>query len=343
MEAIQPGSSTAVRSFNAYEIVSPVTKDDTSSYASHETHDIQPPESSTAVILYDEPSTIDSNRAQVQELSCTESEADPEYDQPIPMTMATSSSTQPQPQPQVLQSSKDEFEDGDSRIYSNIPDDLIQNQEEPYVEVAKIDLPPPSDSNSPTPEGISVENLDPKEAQLWLLLQMQKMVQKMEDVYDAFQPLSARSIKRHTTKFNSVKSHGKANTPPPLSTPNPPSEAAKETDREAEPTRQELYTYMNVDTINEAITESPPPPIPPRTYQVVDSSRSQADSEASSESRPASSARKSDHDYIKQQRSNTLPSQPVADPPKPSPMQAQDTRVHQHQIEASAGKKTKYI
>ena len=184
-----------------------------------------------------------------------------------------------------------------------------------------------------------MENLDPKEAQLWLLLQMQKMVQKMEDVYDTFQPLSARSVKQHTTKFNSVKSHGKANTPPPPSTPNPPSEAAKETDREAEPTRQELYTYMNVDTINEAITESPPPPIPPRTYQVVDSSRSQADSEASSESRPASSARKSDHGYIKQQRSNTLPSQPAAVAgPKPSTMQAQDTRVHQHQIEPSAGK-----
>ena len=338
MEAIQPGSSTAVRSFNAYETVSPVTKDDTSSYASHETHDIQPPESSTAVI-YDEPSTIDSDRAQVQELSCTESEADPEYDEPIlmsPMTMVTSSSTQLQPQPQALQSSKDE--DGDSRVYSNIPDDLIQNQEEPYVEVAKKDLLPPIDPSSPTLEDISMENLDPKEAQLWLLLQMQKMVQKMEDVYDTFQPLSARSAKRHTTKFNSVKSHDKTNTPPPPSTPNPPSEAAKETDREAEPTHQELYTYMNPDTINEAITESPPPPIPPRTYQVVD--RNQADSEASSESRPASSASKSDRGYIKQQQSNTLPSQPVAGP-KPSTMQAQDTRVHQHQIEASAGKKTK--
>ena len=99
MEVIQPGSSTAIRSFNTYETVSPVTKDDTSSYASHETHDIQPPESSTAVI-YDEPSTIDSDRAQVQKLSCTEPEAnpDPEYDEPnliSPMTMATSSSTQP--------------------------------------------------------------------------------------------------------------------------------------------------------------------------------------------------------------------------------------------------------
>ena len=63
MEVIQPGSSTAIRSFDAYEVVSPVTKNDTrtSSYTRYETHNIQPPESSTADI-YDEPSTIDSDR-----------------------------------------------------------------------------------------------------------------------------------------------------------------------------------------------------------------------------------------------------------------------------------------
>ena len=49
MEAIQPGSSTVVRSPNAYETVSPFTKDDRNSYTSQE---LQPPESE---VIYNEP------------------------------------------------------------------------------------------------------------------------------------------------------------------------------------------------------------------------------------------------------------------------------------------------
>ena len=158
-------------------------------------------------------------------------------------------------------------------------------QEDAYIEIVQTADPPAPRRSATIPKElksiaeISLENLanlDPMEAQLWMLLHMQKVVQKMEQVYDSPQPLSPRADKHPITKPRSppksAKLLDKAKAPAPPSSP--PSEEIEEIYDEdigpelemaAEPTRQDLY--INLDTLNEAITESPPPPIPPRTYQ----------------------------------------------------------------------------
>ena len=166
----------------------------------------------------------------------------------------------------------------------------------------------------------------------------------MEDVYGSSQPSSPRLAgKQPATKLRpSPKLYDdKAKVPtPPYSDSSPSSEAMKETDNEdigSEPTRQDLY--MNLDTTNEPITESPPPPIPPRTYQhaseKVDNYKSQTQRRVPSESKPDHSTSGLDT----AQQSKTLPpltkkSTTVAHP-GPSPMLAQDVQVRQYQSRAS--------
>ena len=202
-----------------------------------------------------------------------------------------------------------------------------------YTEIDQTDPPAPSEGATFPEEldSINEDNLNPNEMQLWLLLQMQKMVQKMEDVYVAYKP-SPRPAKRQADKLPiSAKSqHGKSKAPPPPSSPDPPPEVIKQTNNEAtksEPTRQDLYE--NPDNINEAIKEAFPPPIPQRTYQVVDGSKAPPapPSSRSPDQRP--------------HRSNTLPSHTSqsAAHPKPPPVQPKGIQVRQHQIELRAGKK----
>ena len=341
MEAIQPGSSTAIRSPNAYETVSPFTEDNRYSYTSHE---LQPPESA---VIYDEPDITGITEshgvlAQVQEPS----RAEAEYDEPILMSPTITNQTCSQPQKAEEKSDDDDYK----MIYSNIPEELAHEleQENSYIEIVQTDPPFPSRSATIPKELDSIteislenlDNLDPKEVQLWMLLHMQKMVQKMEDVYgtSTSQPLSPRAGKRPTTK-----PHGKAKAPPPPSSLDPPSEAMKETDNEdigSEPTRQDIY--INLDTISEAITESPPPPIPPRTYQDAESHRrrTHSDSKTGSQStEPAASRPDHSRFYNAQsQRSKTLPPVITTTRPGPSLMLAQDTQVNQHQPKSRAGK-----
>ena len=113
MEAIQPGSSTLVRSSNAYyEMISPFTEGDRYSYASHVIH---PPESA---VIYDEPDiTTGSHTDQVQEPPPAEAE----YDEPIFMSPATTH--------------KEADDDDNSKIYSSIPEEL--GQDDSYVEVTQ--------------------------------------------------------------------------------------------------------------------------------------------------------------------------------------------------------------
>lgn len=335
MEAIQPGSSTAIRSPNTYETVSPFTEDNRYSY--YTSHEPQPPESA---VIYDEPDITGITEshgalAQVQEPPPAEAE----YDEPILMSPTTTNQTCSQPQ--NAESHKEKSDDDDYKmIYSNIPEELAHEleREDSYVEIVQTNPPAPSRNVTIPKEMDSIteissenlDNLDPKEVQLWMLLQMQKMVQKMEDVYGTSQPMSPRASKRPTTK-----PYSKAKAPPPPSSLDPPSEVMKETDHEdtgSEPTRQDLY--INLDTISEAITESPPPPIPPRTYQDVDSYRRRTHSDSKTGSqRTESAASRPDHSrpYNAQSKSKTLPPLTTACP-EPSPMLAQDIQVNQQQI-----------
>ena len=77
MEAIQPGSSTAIRSPSVYEMVSSFTEDDRYSYARHVMHEPRPP----STVIYDEPNVpLGSQRAQVKP---NPTPAPAEYDEPI--------------------------------------------------------------------------------------------------------------------------------------------------------------------------------------------------------------------------------------------------------------------
>ena len=270
MEAIQPGSSIMIRSPKADETF---TKDDMHSDKNFEMPKSPPPETSAAVI-YDELFATDSDKAQVQEPPLAEPAH--EYDEPRLIsspTMGTSSaSSSTQSQPQSLQSNKEDSGDDDNRaIYGNIPNEL--DQENVYTEMDQTDPSAPSEGAT-FPE--ELDSIDPNEMQLWLLLQMQKMVQKMEDVYGTCKPSSPRPAKRQadTLPRYAKLQHGKTKAPSPPSSPDPPPEAVKQTnneDTESEPTRQDLYE--NQDTINEAIKEIFPPPIPPKTYQIIDDSK----------------------------------------------------------------------
>ena len=322
MEAIQPGSSTMVRSPKADEAF---TKDDRHAYEnfevpkSHDAHD-EPPESS----IYDE---LDSDKAQAQEPPLAETAH--EYDEPtsILMSPAITSCVSPsmQSQLQTLPSNKeDSGGDDDGRIYSNIPDELDQD----LYNQTDLLIPAPREGAT-TPEEVDEDNLDPNKMQLWLLLQIQKMVQKMEDVCGKPSPKLARR------KANNLPRRTKSQLKPPptTSSPDPPSQAViqkeiNNEDMESEPTRQHLYESM--DTINEAIMESSPPPIPQRTYQVIDSC-----SKIGHVSKPPASKPQSDE----WSQTNTLPSQSAACP-KPPPVRPKDIQVRQHQIELRAGKNT---
>ena len=330
MEAIQPGSSTMVRSPKADEAF---TKDDRHSYENLEVPEshYQPPPESSASVIYDELVTTDSHKAQAQEPPLAEPAR--EYDEPILISSTTiscaSSSAQSQPQPLQAGSGDD-----DNRVYSDIPDEL--DHEDLYTEIDQTD-PPALSEGATTPEEVDEDNLDPNEMQLWLLLQMQKMVQKMEDVYGTSSPKPAKQkVNNSPKRTKSLCVHGKAKPPPPLTTssPAPPSQAViqKETnneDIEPEPTRQDLYE--NLDTINEAITECLPPPIPPKTYQVIDGCKTV--------SKPAPPARRPQSDQWSQTSTLLSRTSQSAAHPKPSPVQPKDIQVHQHQIELRAGKK----
>jgi hypothetical protein len=296
-----------------------------------------------------------------QEREPPPAEAAHEYE-PIPMspTNATTGSTSPstQLQPQTLQSNSSNKEDSDDddngRVYSSIPEEL--DQEDLYAEIDQTDPPTPSEGAT-TPgelDPVEEDNLDPNEIQLRLLLQIQKMVQRMEDVYGTAhdQTASPRAVKRETTKYKTLPRHvisqhsrNKADSeaPPPSSSPDPPSEAViqKETnteDIESKPIDQHPY-YMNWEAINEAVTDSLPPPIPPKTYQVIDPKSSETVSKPAPPAPPAS--RSSDQrPRLNALRIPSHPSQLSAHPMK-SPVQAQDIRiqVHQHQTKPRVGKK----
>ena len=309
MEAIQPGSSTVVRSPKADEAFTEDDRHSNKTFVMPEAHDQPPPETSAAVI-YDELA-----------------EPAREYDEPRLIsspTMGTSgASSSTQSQPQSLQSNKEDSGDDDNRaVYCNIPNEL--DQEDLYTEMDQTDPSAPSEGATFPEEldSIDEDNLNPNEMQLWLLLQMQKMVQKMEDVYGPCKPRYAKL------------QHGKTKAPSPPSSPDPPPEAAKQTnskDTESEPTCQDLYE--NPDNINEAIKETLPPPIPPRIYQVIDGCKAPPapPSSRSPDQRPHQSKTLSLQCHTSQSAAH----------PKPPPVQPKDIhqQVHQHQSELSAGKK----
>ena len=305
MEAIQPGSSTVVGSptADAYETISPLGESGAYSDATHVPYKSQPP----SVAIYDEPDvTTNTQIVQVPP-------APVEYDEPF-LTLARR-----------------------DNIYCNVPEEL---EEDSYIEVVQADRTAPATipKELASVAEISLENLadlDQKEAQLWMLLHMQKMVQKMEQVYDSAQPLSPKADKQPTIKAKSpAKQYSKAKaTTPPSS---PPPEAIEEIsndeighnielEKATEAGREDLY--INLDTISEIITEVPPPPIPPRTYQRVDD-HEEVDSNKNQSQTLRHRQMPTSSSPAQSQQSRTLPPHWRS---KSYPILSQDIQAPQHQ------------
>ena len=97
-------------------------------------------------------------------------------------------------------------------------------------------------------DDLSEVELSQSKIQLWMLLQMQKMVQKMEDAYETA-PAPPRNC-------------GMPFLPLP-----PPQEVQEEKDHNntSQPTKRGSH-YMNMDELEKALAGDPPPPPPPRSY-----------------------------------------------------------------------------
>lgn len=126
-----------------------------------------------------------------------------------------------------------------------------------------------SDPTLPTnPSDLTMEHLakaDPRQAQLWMLLQIQKVVQKMEKMEDMYE------------------SAGYLRPPVPLP-PNMLESPSAIQSRLVQPTRKDLYVNLSADSQKKSAYKPlpplpPPPTIPPKTYNkkshVKDSDSSQ--------------------------------------------------------------------
>ena len=97
-----------------------------------------------------------------------------------------------------------------------------------------------------------LSELTQSEIQVWMLLQMQKMVQKMEDVYETAPAILSPKL----TEKQPIPS------PPPQEVQG----EIEEEHRDPHPTKRGA-NYVNMDDLEKALSGDPPPPLPPRTYK----------------------------------------------------------------------------
>lgn len=93
-----------------------------------------------------------------------------------------------------------------------------------------------------------ISYLTQNEVQIWMLLQMQKLVQKMEDVYETV-PETQTSILL----------------PGKRSLPNQPQESREETAADQPMPRGDFY--VNIDDLDSVLSDETMPPLPPKTYK----------------------------------------------------------------------------
>ena len=293
MEAIEPGSSTRMTSpiADSYEMVSLPLQGDAYSYVRHK-HVVEPQQ--PPAVLYDEPDTISTTKI-AHAVYDLPSPSPAEYDNVIQTSTTSQSSLEQKPTSshnefRAQTSTADDSEE-DDEVYEDFPDGLYEPMEPTYDDVKVQPTLQRSITIPQTLESISeltlenLTNLDQKQAQLWMLLQMQKMVQKMEDVYEPLKPPANIQLKtKPTAASNTTPS-------PPLSPPPKEIEELYDEDigsdllasqqqnhqdayvnldslqiaNNQQPTHQDVY--INLDTISEALTAALPPPVPPRTYQ----------------------------------------------------------------------------
>ena len=293
MEAIEPGSSTKSQVSNSYERFPHVTEGeeieeyDTIHTSPNEAYSIlsyqkqQRPQSPPAAI-YDEPNTIP--RTRMPKPPSQPSGQTPHspsgieaatYEEPLTITVPPLTQKETSGSSTNLEEST-KLENSEEDHYTYVKDSGSMDSGTCTYE--KVRSPPRPRKSETVPKNlesfseISLEdlsNLNSNEVQLWTLLQMQKMVRKMENIYD-----TTEAVRPPTSRSKQEKSEQpqKLNLPPPHPPPFPPPQEIEELYDEdigdeafdEQPARQDLY--INLDNLSETLTEGTPPPVPPRTY-----------------------------------------------------------------------------
>ena len=285
MEAIEPGSSNSMGSPipDSYEIVSSTQQDEAYSYVHHSGKYLQ---ESQQPVIYDVPDTPSKMKAVRQASNTPFSSPGPA----IYEDLYDTSTLHLKQQNSKLNPSVADSEDEDGELYEDMPDPselYMEDEESAYVEMEPRSTIPRSSTIPKTLESVSeitlenLTNLDQKQAQLWMLLQMQKLVQRMEDVYEPVKPSANNQPKvEPSTSAPAPVFHQPGETEeaeydddirnfPPDEQPNRSDLYVNLSDLEIvddqQATRKELY--INLDSISAALAAPTPPPIPPKTYR----------------------------------------------------------------------------
>ena len=279
MEAIEPGSSASVKParLGSYEDVSPSTdQEDSDAYSYVQVQHVRKDPPLQAPPIYDEPYTKEaqtvyqgnkipsipiSTASEHENSNKLPAAKDPSKEASYKRLIQMSEVSGGQDMSKTFKiQDDDEDDDDDIEIYDDVCPEELFDYEDLSTEVSS---PPPRSSTVPkhleATSEISLEHLnklDPKEAQLWMLIQMQKVIQKMEDVYDTPQISSTKKQKnpqqqkspdfRHTSGENEKL-------------------YVNEFEMTSDVARKDIY--VNLDAIGEALAGSNLPPVPPRTYR----------------------------------------------------------------------------
>lgn len=173
------------------------------------------------------------------------------------------------PQPPVAQEEQPNHRSGEStasdeaeHVYESIHITTMEKPTE-YAKLTSFDLPDDLESLADISSDY-LANVDPRKAQLWMLLQMQKMVQKIENVYE--------TVGYYTRPLQ----------------PQPPEALQKDPLKvEVEDLRSRRQHYVNLSTISEAVSqiEKPLPPMPPKTYKDQEAKNEVGQSEVADETK----------------------------------------------------------
>ena len=203
--------------------------------------------------------------------------------------------TDPEPElpsdPSELPSDPSELPSDPSELPNN-PSELPSDPSELPSDPSELpsdpsDLPSNPSELPSNPSELTMEHLanaDPRQAQLWMLLQIQKMVQKMEDMYESAGYLRPPEMLVSAEENQSTSQNTEAKQP--MSPPQPPSvppqqspvtKEGKEPPTTAEskenlPTRKELYVNLSFRSQKKGeykpfLPTPPPPKVPPKTYK----------------------------------------------------------------------------
>ena len=195
------------------------------------------------------PMTVDSAQEYLSTAESITGEDDDEYDYPYAYPTGIRAKTSEYES--VLSTTKDK-----DNFYLQLTPSTKTKEETNSVATAKTDPTLPTDLLELTVDHLA--KVDPRQTQLWMLLQIQKVVQKMEKMEDMYE---SAGYLRPPSPLPPTVIEGKQ--PPPVVQNNP-----------NQPTRKDIYVNLSGITQEKGIYKPlppipPPPDVPPKTYKDV--------------------------------------------------------------------------